>query len=174
MHLMLDLETVGKRAGCAILSIGAVSYDPESEKIGEKIHIGVDVVSCVKHGLALDPGTLMWWLEKSNREFPKPAYPLPKALMILTDFFRHHGCDSIWSNGATFDIPIIKAAYENCDLAAPWQYWNEYDTRTIFWLAKYKGSPTRGVNTHSALEDSLNQVRLIQEAIKKIRGGDGV
>jgi DNA polymerase III epsilon subunit-like protein len=33
-HVMLDLETMGKRAGCAIVSIGAVEFDINTGEIG--------------------------------------------------------------------------------------------------------------------------------------------
>ncbi len=172
MHLMLDLETLGTRRDSAILSIGAVSFDPDSEKIGEQIHLGVDVVSCQEHGLYIDAGTVMWWLEKEKQDFPKPAHPLAYALHLLSSFYKTQGCEAVWSNGATFDIPIIEFAYYSLKAdVTPWKYWDARDTRTVFWLAGYDGSPTRGIATHSALEDALLQVRLLQEAIKKVRGG---
>jgi len=168
---MLDLETLGTRRDSAILSIGAASFDPHSDKIGAEIHLGVDVVSCQEHGLHIDASTVMWWLEKGGGDFPKPAYPLAKALHLLSSFYMTQKCEAVWSNGATFDIPIVENAYRVLGgNITPWKYWDARDTRTVFWLAGYDGSPTRGKATHSALEDTLLQIRLIQEAIRKIRG----
>ena len=41
-HCMVDLETLGKRAGCPILSIGAVFFDPVEKQLGEEFYVVVN------------------------------------------------------------------------------------------------------------------------------------
>src|SRR3990172_10155945 len=68
--VMVDLETLGRRAGCAILSIGAVAFDAETGKMGPEFYMVVKMASCEKHGLHTDPETVAWW-EKQNPEAQK-------------------------------------------------------------------------------------------------------
>ena len=63
--VMVDLETLGRRAGCSILSIGAVAFDAETGTMGPEFYMVVKMASCEKHGLHTDPETVAWW-KKQN------------------------------------------------------------------------------------------------------------
>ena len=45
-HLMVDLETLATSPNATILTIGAVTFDPASNKIFDKLYYRVDVDSC--------------------------------------------------------------------------------------------------------------------------------
>jgi hypothetical protein len=38
-HIMLDIETLSRKLGAVVLSIGAVVFDPDSDRIGETFSI---------------------------------------------------------------------------------------------------------------------------------------
>jgi len=97
--VMVDLETLGRRAGCAILSIGAVAFDAETGKMGPEFYMVVKMASCEKHGLHTDPDTVAWW-EKQNPEAQKVLKQaraargnkdLPKALTEFNTYLAQFG-----------------------------------------------------------------------------------
>ena len=63
-HVMLDLETLGKLPGCAILSIGAVYFELETGRLGDEFYLNVDPASCTRAGLTIDGETLGWWMQQ--------------------------------------------------------------------------------------------------------------
>lgn len=63
--VMLDLETLGTRAGCATLSIGSVGFSTEG--LGEEFYCEVNQASCAAYGLFTEQSTLAWW----NRQSPE-------------------------------------------------------------------------------------------------------
>ena len=58
-NVMIDLETLGRRAGCAILSIGAVAFDLK-QGLGEEMYVVVNRQSCNAAELHEDLSTLDW------------------------------------------------------------------------------------------------------------------
>jgi len=68
--VMVDLETLGRRAGCSILSIGAVAFDAETGNMGPEFYMVIKMASCEKHGLHTDQDTVAWW-EKQSPEAQK-------------------------------------------------------------------------------------------------------
>ena len=71
--VMVDLKTVGRRAGCGILSIGAVAFDAATGQLGPEFYVVVKLDSRKKHSLHNDPETLTWWKKQ-----------LPDAIKVLT------------------------------------------------------------------------------------------
>src|SRR5688572_29962905 len=65
MDVMLDLETLGTRPGCAILSIGAVAFDRHTGALGPEFYMVVNRKSCEAKGLTQDQSTLDWWSRQS-------------------------------------------------------------------------------------------------------------
>ena len=45
-HVMLDIETLGKRHNAALLSIGATKFDPFTDKIIDTFYVAADPESC--------------------------------------------------------------------------------------------------------------------------------
>lgn len=167
--VMIDLETLGKRPGCAIASIGAVKFDPRGDWMGDIFHVHVDLKSCEASGLHLDADTVLWWLQQDVEargvlvNGQREAAPLYTALDAFGGFFA--GADSIWCNGASFDYPILAAAYAAIREATPWQYWQEHDLRTLKNLNK--GARLQRLGTHhSALDDAIHQARLVQHILQ--------
>lgn len=78
---MLDLETLGTRPGSVITSIGAVKF--AAGQITSDFYVRIDMQSSVEAGLVIDPATLLWWLQRSEKarsELLAPSVPLRSAL----------------------------------------------------------------------------------------------
>ena len=67
MDVMLDLETLGTRPGCVILTLGAVKFDPYSLREPDSgIYFRVDVDEQTALGREVQEDTLNWWLNQSE------------------------------------------------------------------------------------------------------------
>lgn len=174
MQVMVDLETMGKRAGCAIVSIGAVLFDPQKgELYGNEFYTNVDLVSCTQAGLMLDAETVLWWIaqnEAARAKLLESPKPLRHALLAFTEFLALTPQEPvIWAHGATFDPPILEAAFVAADVKVPWKYSAVRDTRTIYELANYYPDRAQGTH-HNALDDARNQALAVIEAHKRLIG----
>lgn len=140
-HCMLDLETMGTDPGCAILSIGAVKFNPVTGAIGEYFYANVDLLSCLMKGLRVDPKTQDWWIKPENYEafLRLGANPvvLHMALSKFSDFYKND-CHSVWSNGPAADVVWMEAAYRACGMECPWDHRAPRCYRTIVDLADLK------------------------------------
>jgi len=170
INAMIDIETMGTTPGAAILSIGAVMFGPAG--LGETFYAPVLLESCVCVGLTIEPGSATWWMRQSDEAraaaFRTDAAPLWKVLGDFYDWFIAQRAKYPWCHGATFDIPLLDAAFRACNLAAPWEFWNVRDTRTLYDLAGVKVDREGGTN-HNALDDATNQAKAAVEAMRILR-----
>lgn len=162
-HVMIDLETLGRRAGCSILSIGAVAFDPKLG-LGQEMYCVVNRTSCSLVGLHEDPDTLAWW-EKQNESAKtvlghstEGGLVLTDALAKLTEFLAQFGHKKVkvWGNGSDFDNAILTACYAAIGQNIPWEFWNNRCYRTLKSL-KPQIKLTRQGTYHNALDDAKSQ-----------------
>lgn len=188
-HVMIDLETLGLLPGCAILSIGAIQFDLDADKVGDSFYINVSRESCLHYGLWVDPQTEAWWASQSQEakdalENPEPVN-LSNALLRFAEWLTMMaaaGPVSVWSHGAGFDLPILHIAAAKVQQKMPWGYRNERDTRTLFMVAakqneiKFQSdiAPFKVGVHHNALDDAVTQARQIQMSWDIIQGLKGL
>lgn len=182
-NIMVDLETYGTRPGCPILSIGAVYFDPLTGKMGKEMYEVVNLDSCLKLGLELDPDTVAWWDKQSDEAkvvlelakvnkgdySPKrqggtgrtvtapPNVGIGRAMDIFSEFCALAGKKRVklWGNGSDFDNVIIAHCYHLTKRELPWEFWNNRCFRTLKALSALKMERT-GVH-HHALHDAKTQ-----------------
>lgn len=182
-HVMVDLETMGTRAGCAIASIGAVKFDPDKDPAGlglslpqNRFHAIVELQSCINLRLHIDASTLYWWLDRTTiarngiigGRGGETRIHVTDALKAFTAFFGD--AKYLWGHGASFDQPILEAAYHAAKLKAPCPFWNHRDTRTIFDLAGGIKPERDPAQHHHALYDSEVQAVAVLKAYEKLKG----
>lgn len=164
MNVMIDLETLGTRAGCVILSIGAAWFD--EKQILLKHHVVVSTQSCLDAGLTIDGQTEIWWASQSE-EAKETLYaarrddatPLGLALYKLRDRVFSENV-FIWGNGADFDLPILSAAFVAAGFGGPpWKPYNGRCYRTLKNLRPDVAPPEREGTHHNALDDAVFQAR---------------
>jgi len=166
---MIDLETLSTAKNAVILSLAAGTFDPFGEGMGESIYLGLDLNTQLDLGGDIDGGTVLWHLDKERKDLPRPALPIENVLKQLSVFYKRQECRRIWSNGATFDIPIVEFYFKRLGHSFPWHYGDARDTRTAFEIAGWDESPTRSRATHDALEDVTLQIDLVQKAYALIQ-----
>ena len=162
-HVMIDLETLGTSPGCAIVSIGACSFSREG--IDKVLYERIDVSDT---RMRIDPGTSCWWMRQSDAArsvFNPGGFHAPAVLTIFSDWFHAVAGEQIWGHGASFDAPILAAAYEFYELPCPFKFWNMRDTRTIYELAGVSPDRTAGTH-HNALDDAKAQAEAVIKAWK--------
>lgn len=170
---MVDLETLGRRAGCQILSIGACFFTRQGEETvthrfyqvcrtrgGHQTNLGLDYT---------DDNTAKWWEKQSaearqvltaSRKASAPT--LPEALREFDAWLSL--CTKgdlenlrMWGNGSDFDNAILYAAYAACAIPVPWEFWNSRCFRTLKAEAANVLAPKREGTAHNALNDAVYQ-----------------
>ena len=172
--IMIDLETLATSPDAAILTIGAVKFDPFGKDIEEpamdSFYVKVDLDSCDEVGLVTSDDTIAWWANQS-KEAQEEAFGTDNRLHIREAFDKLYkfcwGAKRVWSNGAGFDIVICDHVYKKLNKASPWNFWQARDVRTAFDLGIDPKRPT--VTAHHALQDAYNQAVGIQNVYTMLR-----
>ena len=108
VHVMVDLETMGKKHNAPIVAIGAVVFDPATGSIGESFYKVVCLESSVNWGAVIDPSTVIWWLKQSSEArsaiVNDDAIPLQDALLQFREFVSDNVAGGskkaqVWGNG---------------------------------------------------------------------------
>ncbi|EPC9413888.1 3'-5' exoribonuclease domain-containing protein [Klebsiella variicola] len=188
VHVMVDLETMGKKHNAPIVAIGAVVFDPATGSIGESFYKVVCLESSVNWGAVIDPSTVIWWLKQSSEArsaiVNDDAIPLLDALLQFREFVSDNVAGGskkaqVWGNGASFDNSILRSSYDCIAEDYPWEYWNDRDVRTMVELGQAIGFdpkttiPFEG-DRHNALADAIHQARYISAIWQRIISGNQV
>ena len=165
--VMFDLETLATSADTAILTLGAVIFDPASDQIFDQLMIKFDVDQQLAMGRVYSESTLEWW-GKQSAEMQAIAFSSDNRVSVEQAVDQFHrfvwNNDRIWSQGS-FDVNIMEHLYHQLGRPVPWQYWQVRDSRTLFDLID--GALDRSKH-HDALEDALAQAQAVQRALRKI------
>jgi exodeoxyribonuclease VIII len=175
VHVMVDTETWGTGAGCAIRSIGAVVFCPETGNLGTEFYINVADDSCERVGLVKDAGTVAWWARQSKAAqdslLTNPA-PIEDALAMFSAYWLDVKGEFFWSQGGNFDEPILSHAYRAVNMRAPWKFHNSRDTRTAYHYGRRRGfnefTFKRKGTYHNALDDAKHQAMVVHRATRAI------
>lgn len=171
-HLMIDIETMSTRADAAITQVAGVIFDPTTGVLGAEFNAYARLEDGQGH---IDPGTVRWWLKQSDaaRAALEEGQKTASGIEQVLDGFRHFWLVekplAIWSHGATFDIPIMAAAYTRWEMDPPWGYRDARDTRTLFDIVGKKLEelvPKREGTHHNALDDAKTQALAVAAAYR--------
>ncbi|SBW75034.1 exodeoxyribonuclease VIII [Klebsiella pneumoniae] len=186
VHIMVDLETMGKKHNAPIVAIGAVVFDPATGSIGESFYKVVCLESSVNWGAVIDPSTVIWWLKQSSEArsaiVNDDAIPLQDALLQFREFVSDNVAGGskkaqVWSNGASFDNSILRSSYDCIAEDYPWEYWNDRDVRTMVELGQAISFdpkttiPFEG-SRHNALADAIHQAHYVSAIWQRIIAGN--
>jgi len=168
-HLMVDLETLATTPNAAILTIGAVTFDPNSTKIYNEFYRRVELESLDALDTYIDDATLEWWSKQDQAAQDEAFDPEGREPIrnVLDDFYKFClGSSRFWSHGAAFDIVILEYYFRKINKPFPWNFWDVRDTRTIFDLGMDPEMPQ--ANKHNALEDAKRQAIGVQNMMRKL------
>lgn len=156
VHVMVDIETTGLNpADSGIWQIGAcVVTDPINQ-----------FEATLNPSLYIEQGryeeVTVQWQGKQNlvnwnhaMDLSSPANAQYQLLRGFLSWIYEVKPDWIWSKGS-FDFHHLHAGFKDCDLEAPWKYWQELDLRTI---CTFLNMPVPTVvGAHNALTDAQAQ-----------------
>lgn len=180
INIMIDLETLGTKPGCKILSISAVTFNAAQYR-GNYGRDSFDaaVMISLQDQLKTDQSTLDWWQKQSKEAYDavfnnSKAIRLTSALEIFSSWltaFVDEGCTPIlWGNGASFDCPVLAEAYRIYGYEVPWNFRNERCYRTL--LAEFGhliNKPEFEGVKHNSLADATYQANVAELIFKELR-----
>ena len=169
-HLMVDLETLATTPDAAIVTLGAVLFDPYSSRVFDKLYVRVTLDSVTDLGMKINDKTLEWWGQQSAEAQNEAFGEGDDRISIQECIDKFHkfawGADAFWSHGSIFDINILDTYYRALKKVPPWNFWQIRDTRTLFDLGYDPLMPK--VTAHKALDDANAQAIGVQTVMKKI------
>lgn len=164
---MIDLETLGTRPDCVVLTIGAVKFDPRTKaEPAAQLYRRFNVDQQQERGRSIDDATLEWWSKQSQlvQEEALGDHDRQDVGAVLDELTRFLvGVDNIWAQGAVFDIAILENLYRQFGRPCPWNFWQISDSRTLFKAVPVQRDKDRA-DLHNALADAITQARDVQRA----------
>jgi hypothetical protein len=169
---MLDLESLGTRPDCAILTLGAVKFDEYTPgSFGDSLYLRIDVDEQLALGRTVQEDTLEWWM--SQAEDVREEALGEDGRISMEEMYKQLnrflvGATNIWCQGPAFDIVILENIYRQKGWPTPWQFWQIRDSRTLFGV---HGDPREKgkAGLHNALEDCVSQAQAVQEIYKQLK-----
>ena len=170
--VMLDIETLGTRPDCVVLTLGAVKFNPYSlDEPGPGIYLRLDPDEQILLEREVQEDTLLWWMKQPEDVRKEALDPGPDRVSVL-ELYRELnrflvGVDDIWAQGPAFDIVILENLYRQMGWPTPWQFWQIRDSRTLF---SVHGDPREKnkAGLHNALEDCVSQARGVQQIYNRL------
>jgi len=177
--IMIDLETLATTPDAAILTIGAVKFDPFGDDVKnpkcEKFYVRVDLDSCDRIGLVTNDATIEWWSQQDKAAQEEAFSPDDRIDIVdaMNQLYKFcWGAKRIWSHGAAFDVPICEHIFNKIGKAIPWSFWSVRCTRTLYDIGINPNRPP--VLKHHALEDAWNQAVGVQNVMNTLRSSTTV
>lgn len=170
VDIVIDLETLGTKPGCTILSIGACTTG--REKV-DTFYGTICRGSCQAVGLIEDQETYDWWMEQDpviRMETFSQQYDLPFILDKFSNWMKSFKAPvNVWGNSPAFDCGILTAAYKAVgEDVPPWNYTEERDFRTV--TALFPQFPrVVPVCKHHALEDAIAEAATLAPILEFIQ-----
>jgi len=179
---MVDIETLSTLPNAAIITIGAVLFDPRGEDTEETLRehamlFGpISFESNEAEGRHISASTMAWWLKQSPEAqaglFEGDVVPLRAALERFRQWVNNASPapTRFWAKDPTFDGVILEDAFRSMGLMWPFKFWETRSVRTCMELAYPPGGlrgdfPQIGVGVaHNAVDDSIRQCLSIQHA----------
>jgi DNA polymerase III epsilon subunit-like protein len=166
-HILLDIEALGTRPGSAIIELGAVEFFPDAGTLGRSFEAMIEPQA----PFTADLETLAWHRKKGTwpRPFAEGSHAIGSALVKFEDWLADGGeVEAFWAWGATYDFPLLTAAYDFTGTPQPWQYWQQRCARSAWQLAF--GDRRPDPRPHRAVEDAKAAAVDLMAAIKVLRG----
>lgn len=177
-HCMIDIETMGNTGTAAIVSLGAIAFDPYTKECEANFYHNITLESSLRAGLTVNADTMWWWINPARAEAAKDLLdPMPwslkRTLHAFSEWFKENKLEFLWSHGSTFDAVIVENAYRAIQHKCPYHWRNIRDTRTLFALVDlttqdWEDASETCPKSHNALHDAIRQAKVVQTAHYKL------
>jgi hypothetical protein len=186
---MIDIETLGKKPGAVVLSVGLAVMDMEELKIVETAHWKLNLKE--QEHANIDPETVIWWMQQSSDARAVFNKLMPETMVDdfyreLVAVFKKYDTRTPWANGTNFDLPILgQYMYSHSNWNSlpnypngpedivPWNYrWQDMRSLATMMadILPYSTFVTTGAPVaHNALDDAVRQAEYVLEVKKWIR-----
>ena len=179
LHIMIDLETLGKTTDAVVTELSAVAFKVTGEIVSDFSVFISKEDQVTNYGRTICPETIAWWesqtaeARKIQEDGAKEAVPLLIAMMKFEEWVQrtnanfHSNVQELpspiaWGNGISFDLGKIHSMMETNDMSVPWDYWAEADVRTIHKLVPHHKQNMEFIGTpHFGLDDCKHQIRYL-------------
>ena len=175
--LMIDIETAGRRPGCAIIQIAAVPFNINTGEVSKNtFKTSINLEGQFKNKFGYCPNTLGWWKKENKALFTKLStsdvsyVEAGKAFQTYFNSLKDHKKIRTWGNSARFDMGIIEGWYIRAigyKFQAFWNTWKERDVRTLHNLDTSIRKGVKFVGTkHDAIDDCKHQIKYCRKIVK--------
>jgi len=177
VDIMVDLETLDNRTTAKVLSIGACAFEPEANSEPHTLATFYTVLDLdEQQNRTLNHSTFQWWMTEVNESARKAVFEKSTVTpaRALEEFFGfvYDNCipDSIWSYGASFDIPILDSLCHEYGVRSPFGYRSYRCLRTLAAISPSVPRPAfPGIVSHRADHDAVLQAVWCQKIFAHIR-----
>lgn len=164
-HIIIDIETLGRRNNAAITQVGIIPTDKNFNALDQYlIQINPNVWDTCDRTFTGE--TLLWWMKQTNTpvsKFPTQIANSYKDLVEKINYiFRIYNTEDsiIWTKGS-MDLFCLKDLYEYFNMDIPWKFWQPRDIRTAKEIIK-DWKICKNTNLHNALEDAFIESKELQ------------
>jgi DNA polymerase III epsilon subunit-like protein len=165
-HIVIDLETLGLKPGCRIISIGATDLN-----LNTVFYAKVDPED---FRFSVDTDTVEWWAKQKDElveETFSGTETIDSVLTRFSEYLSQFGEDFfVWGNAASFDLKILETAYEICNVPVPWSYKQEMCYRTLKNLFP-EIKTIKPITPHHALDDAIAEAKTLELYLERIKNG---
>jgi hypothetical protein len=167
-NLMIDMETTDTIATSGILSIGVVPFNLRNHTM-DADHGFYEVASLESQlpQRTISASTMKWWRDQGDTPASRAVWQAPQkrslsdVLGMLASYCTLYPNADVWSNGASFDIPMLEQACSSYGVKVPWKYsaatclrtWRKLPGAFDVPYPEFEGIP------HHALHDAIHQVK---------------
>lgn len=169
-HIIIDIETLGRRNDAAITQVGVVIADENFNVLDERlIQINPKVWSTCDRTFTGE--TLLWWMNQKNSPVSDTSTDnvngYQTAIFTLDVIFKRYNTDDtiVWTKG-TMDLFCIKDLCEYFNMDTPWKFWQPRDIRTAKEFVK-EWKTIENNNAHNALDDALTELEELKLNLNK-------
>lgn len=167
-HIMIDFEALNTTPDAAVISIGAVVFRVNG-LVGTFYHT-IDPKSAEMFG-SVSRETMEWWDKEENKQARTAAFggtvSAKDVWYNFADWLQTYDNAYLWSNGADFDLPILKYHLEELVGNYPINFRNHRCYRTLKSFVKHEhvyDSVVRGTK-HNALDDAMYQAEVARKCL---------
>lgn len=169
-HIIIDIETLGRRNDAAITQVGIVIADENFDVLDSYlIQVKPDVWNTCERTFTGE--TLLWWMQQKNTpvsKFPTQIANSYKDLIEKLNYiFRRYNTEGtiVWTKGSRA-LFCIKGLYEYLNMETPWKFWQPRDIRTAKEIIK-DWKVCENNNAHNALGDALTELEELKLNLNK-------
>lgn len=167
--IMIDIETLDTQPTAVILSLAVIGFDIHSGMIKTLVDKSFCINMQVLEGRTINDETLAWWQRQSVSAaitaFSGQSH-LQQTLEKLKQFIDPEV--RVWAKSPSFDLVILKNAFNRYGLEIPWDFRNERDVRTYIAISPLAASTEISDVKHVATYDAALQARQVIAVSKQI------